>query len=181
MKKLTTYVAMLRGINVSGKNLIKMESLRQLFETLGFSDIQTYVQSGNVVFKAAHDDETRLSETISRQIEADFSFKVPVMIRTGNEIHSIIKANPFLKDSSVDVSKLHVTFLSTRPSKVGLEKLDALPLTNDKFHVQGREIYLYCPDGYGTTKLSNNAFEKCLSVSATSRNWKTVCALFDLI
>ncbi len=171
---------MLRGINVSGQKIIKMEELRASFETLGFQHVRSYVQSGNVVFEASKSSITSLSKKIGEKILSDYGFSVPLILRTSDEMKEIVGGNPFLKGRDVDRSKLHVTFLSGPPARSALGKLDALNGNPDEFHVKDREVYLYCPNGYGRTKLSNAAFEKLLSVNATTRNWKTVDTLAEI-
>ena len=174
-----TYIAMLRGINVSGHKIIKMEQLRAAFVALGFSNIKTYVQSGNAVFEATNNSAAALSGKIEQKIVDDFGFSVPVMIRTPKEMTEVIKRNPITLPA-IDTSKLHVTFLSDVPSKKALEQLQALTVEPEQLCAIGREIYLYCPNGYGKTKLSNAALEKKLSVGATTRNWKTVNTLLSM-
>jgi uncharacterized protein (DUF1697 family) len=165
---------MLRGINVSGQKIIKMEKLRASFETLGFSRVRTYVQSGNVIFQAPKTSSAILSKDIERKILSDFGFSVPIVLRSSEEMKKIADDNPFLKERGINHSKLHVTFLSEVPRKDALGRLDALNPVPDRFCIKARELYLYCPNGYGRTKLSNATFEKLLSVQATTRNWKTV-------
>ena len=168
---------MLRGINVSGQKIIRMEALRASFGALGFSRVRTYVQSGNVVFEASKTSTTSLSKKIREKILSDYGFSVPLILRTSGEMKKIVSDNPFSKEKEVDRSKLHVTFLSEPPASAALVKLDALKGSPDEFRVKDREVYLYCPNGYGRTKLSNASFEKLLSVEATTRNWKTVNTL----
>ena len=175
-----TYVSLLRGINVSGHKIIKMEPLRKSFEALGLGDVQTYVQSGNVVFKARKQSSEILSNKIREKIARDFGFSVPVIIRSSEEVRRAIENNPFLKQRGIDSSRLHVTFLSKAPEKDSLKALEALTARPDQFRYSGREVYLYCPDGYGRTKLSNNALEKVLGVTATTRNWNTVNKLYEM-
>ncbi len=175
-----TYIAMLRGINVSGHNIVKMERLRASFESLKAREVRTYVQSGNVVFQLAAHPPAPLARRIEARLLRDFGFSVAVLLRTARDLKSLTTNNPFLRTTSIDPSKLHVTFLSEAPGKAAVLKLDALATGPDRFHVAGREIYLHCPEGYGRTKLSNTAFERILSVSATTRNWKTVNALLEL-
>jgi uncharacterized protein (DUF1697 family) len=175
------YVAILRGINVAGHNPIGMERLRGLCNGLGFQKVETYVQSGNVVFQTNSENPVTLSKSISGAILESFGFDVPVIVRTSKEIRSVIANNPFLKEKEIDSSKLHVTFLSETPQKGTLKKLEALAMSPDRFYSAPHEIYLYCPGGYGRTKLSNNAIEKVLSVNATTRNWKTTNTLFEML
>jgi len=177
---MATYIAMLRGINVSGHKTIKMEQLRASLAELGFSNIETYVQSGNVVFEAANDSADSLSTKIEQKILRDFCFSVPVFLTTSKKVAVIIKQNPFLKSPNIDHSKLHVTFLSEDPPETALEQLQPLAVKPEQFRIMGREIYLYCPNGYGNTRLSNTAIEKKLSVVATTRNWNTVNTLLAM-
>jgi uncharacterized protein (DUF1697 family) len=174
---LPVYVGLLRGINVAGKKVVKMENLMASFEALGFRRVRTYVQSGNVIFETAGAYSDDLSMKIAEKISKDFGFPIPVVLRTSDEIGKIVRDNPFLKEKGLDHSKLHVTFLPSRPAKDATQKLEALNAHQDQFNVKGREIYLHCPNGYGRTRLSNTALEKQLSLKATTRNWKTVNAL----
>jgi uncharacterized protein (DUF1697 family) len=171
---------MLRGINVGGQKIIKMENLRRSFESLGFQHVRSYVQSGNVIFEASKTSTTSLSRKIGDKILSDYGFSIPLILRTSSEMTKITSDNPFLKEKEVDRSKLHVTFLSEPPAKAALGKLDTLHGDFDEFRVRDREIYLYCPNGYGRTKLSNNAIEKLLGVHATTRNWKSVNKLAEI-
>src|SRR3989441_11956145 len=171
---MTIYVAMLRGINVSGQKTIKMENLRVSFEALGFRRVRSYVQSGNVIFEATKASSDNLSKNVGEKILSDFGFSVTLILRTSEEMKKIVSDNPFLKESGIDRSKLHVTFLSELPAIAAMGKLDALKGDVDQFRIKNREIYLYCPSGYGRTKLSNSSFERLLSVEATTRNWRTV-------
>ncbi len=116
----------------------------------------------------------------SEKISDDFGFPIPLVLRTSSEIRKIANDNPFLKEKGIDSSKLHVTFLSAFPETSALGKLDELNTDPDRFQINGREVYVYCPNGYGRTKLSNATFEKLLSVKATSRNWKTLKALAEM-
>jgi uncharacterized protein (DUF1697 family) len=175
-----TYVAMFRGINVGSDKIVKMERLRASFEALGFDSVRTYVQSGNVVFKSEQNSPARLSKKIEEKIQRDFGFSVPVLVKTSKEIEQIVSDNPLVKEKGIDHSKLHVTFLSDAPPKAAVEALEPLARGSERFRISNREIYLCCPDGYGRTKLSNNAIEKKLSVVATTRNWRTVNALLEM-
>ncbi len=174
------YISMLRGINVAGHKQVKMAALQVAFESLGFSQVRTHIQSGNVVFKAAKSAPPDLSRKIEGKILDEFGFDVPVITRTSEEMGEVIRGNPFLKEKGIDLSKLHVTFLSGVPAPAALKALASLAAKPDQFRACGREIYLYCPNGYGNTKLSNNALEKVLSLSATTRNWNTVNKLYAM-
>jgi uncharacterized protein (DUF1697 family) len=175
-----TYIAMLRGINVSGHKPVKMELLRKSFERLKCANVKTYVQSGNVIFEAPRDSIARLQEKIEKQIERDFSISVPVVIRTAQELADIVQRNPFPADPAIDQSKLHVSFLSAPCPDSRSESLGPLAGPGERFQISGREVYLYCPNGYGISKLSNTAIEKKLGVRATTRNWKTTNALLAM-
>jgi uncharacterized protein (DUF1697 family) len=158
-----------------------MEQLRELCNGLGCQNVETYLQSGNIVFQTTAENPVAVSKSISGAILESFGFDVPVIVRTLKEIGSVIANNPFLKEKKIDSSKLHVTFLSETPQKSSLKKLETLATSPDRFYLASHEIYLYCPVGYGRTKLSNNAIEKALSVNATTRNWKTTNALFEMV
>jgi uncharacterized protein (DUF1697 family) len=177
---MNTYVSMLRGINVGGKKRIQMQQLVALYESLGLANVRTYVQSGNVVFDSAAADASRLARLIEDGITKTFGFPVAVLIRTKDELARVIENNPFVKQKGIDVDKLHVTFLSDLPDGAGLDQVRAAGDQADSFVVTDREVYLYCPNGYGRTKLSNDFFEKKLRVTATTRNWRTVTALLQI-
>jgi uncharacterized protein (DUF1697 family) len=176
----STYVSLLRGINVGGHKIIKMDQLRKAFEELGFADVATYVQSGNVIFKSPRKVSEDLSTRIEEMLLRRFSMSVPVIVRTSEEMGIVARNNPFLKESGVDPSKLHVTFLSHTPQKTVLKGLDAIAAGPDQFRCCGQEIYLYCPNGFAGTKLSITAFERVLAVGATTRNWNTVNKLYEM-
>ena len=175
-----TYIAMLRGINVSGHRIIRMEDLRKSFETLGFRQVKTYVQSGNVIFEAGKDSAAGLCEQIRKRLSRNFGFEVPVLLKTSKELEQTIHDNPFLMAAAIYHSKLHVTFLSKAAAISAEKNLETLVTNGEQFYVNGQEIYLYCPNGYGRTKLSNVAIEKKLGLEATTRNWKSVNALLGL-
>jgi uncharacterized protein (DUF1697 family) len=160
------HIAILRGINVSGKNMIKMPELKTLFESLGFKNVKTYIQSGNVIFEA---EAKKPNEIVSEK----FSLKVPVLVKAKSEVEEVLQNNPFLQ-TDVDVSKLHVTFLSVEPQQLNIDKINKDQYLPDEFVLHHTAIYLYCPNGYGNTKLNNSFFESKLKVMATTRNWKTV-------
>ena len=175
---MTVYVAMLRGVNVGG-NSLKMDWLRGACEDVGLQNVQTYVQSGNIVF-SSRAGALKLMQTLKALIDAQARLPVTVVIRSASEMAKIVAGNPFLKQKGLDITKLHVTFLSNVPSKPAPEKLDALAGARDHYRLAKQEIYLHCPINYGQTRLSNTAIEKVLSVGATTRNWKTVTTLHEM-
>lgn len=159
-----TYVALLRAVNVGGRT-IPMTELRDCFIDLGFTDVSTYIQSGNVIFGSRVRSTTKVAEVIEKRFG-------PAAVRTPAELETIVAGNPFAK-RSFEPRKLHVSFLSTRPTRVTFDA----PPGDDEFVIAGREVYVYTPNGYGTTKLNNMFFERKLGVTATSRNWNTVVKL----
>jgi uncharacterized protein (DUF1697 family) len=177
---MTTYISILRGINVSGQKLIKMDALRKLYENLGFQNITTYVQSGNVIFTDKNIDVSKLEHEISRQIEKDFEFDVPVIVLTIDKLKQIIDNNPFVKDSDKNHTFLHVTFLSSKPNIYYYKQIEDKKLGGEEIFFSDQAVYLYCPNGYGRTKLNNNFLEAKLKVGATTRNWKTTNELLKI-
>ncbi len=177
---MSIYVAMLRGINVGRGKVVKMERLRASLESLDFSGVRTYVQSGNVAFESERKPAAELSKKIEARILRDFGFAVPVILKTSKEIEQVVSDNPLVKEKGIDHSKLHVTFLSGAPPAAAIKALEPLATNHERFRVLNREVYLYCPDGYGRSKLTNTTIEKKLSVVATTRNWRTVNALLEM-
>jgi len=171
---------MLRGINVSGQKKIQMVELRKMYVSLNLANVETYLQSGNVVFDSIEQDSSKLGESIEEQIEQSFGYAVPVFIRDTNDFQRIVERNPFLNQKNKDLSKLHVTFLYTSPSESKLSNLSIHKNDPDEFSIADREIFLFCPNGYGRTKLSNSFLERKLYIRATTRNWKTVNALHNM-
>lgn len=177
---MTTYVALLRGINVGGKNKVKMADLRALVESLGYERVQTYIQSGNIVFDSSTRSAGKVVDAISGAITRDLALDVTVLVRTAAELDALLATNP-LDRRGVDTTKLHVTFLASAPAAARVRELDDVDQSPDEFAIVGREVYVHCPNGYGNTKLNNTLFEKRLGVAATTRNWRTVQTLAALI
>jgi uncharacterized protein (DUF1697 family) len=172
-----TYISILRGINVSGQKKIIMTDLLKLYEDLGFIDVKTYIQSGNVVFNSTKKvSNALLVKQIESKINEIYGFQVPVIIRTADDLAKIIASNPFKTEST---ENLYVTFLSNLPNSNHLEKLTELNYLPDEFIVIEKDIYLNV-SSYGTTKLSNSFFENKLKVTATTRNWNTVNKLLAI-
>ena len=176
-----TFISILRGINVSGQKKILMADLKKLYESLKFSEVKTYIQSGNVVFKSdSKTSDIQLARKIEKAISAKYKFEVPVITRTKEELEKILSQNSFTKEKSIDLKKLHVTFLSETPDREKMEQIKEVDFSPDQFIIKGKEIYLHIPNSYGETKLSNKFFENKLKVSATTRNWNTVNKLLEL-
>lgn len=167
-----TYVALLRGVNVSGR-VLRMEDLRQVLRTLGLSDVDTYIQSGNAVFRSDCVDRKDLRLRIEEGVAGFLDAPVTVLLRTAEEFAATVAGNPFLGTGRA-TSALHVTFLLEAPEPARLMALAPERYLPDECRVQGRDVYLYCPGGYGRTKLSHAWFERQLRVPATTRNWATV-------
>ena len=144
---------MLRGINVSGQKIVRMEDLRRLCESLGFRSIESYVQSGNIVFLDGKKATSRVAKRISEAILSEFGFPVSVLVKTVKEMKDVVENNPFVKERGIDQTKLHVTFLSDAVPKRALTNLEKLSGKRDRFYAGCQEIYLYCLDGYGKTTL----------------------------
>ncbi|NJN84167.1 MAG: DUF1697 domain-containing protein [Caldilineaceae bacterium] len=175
-----TYVSLLRGINISGQKSMRMAELRELYKSLGFANIQSYLQSGNVLFQSDQEDGAELGRDIEAAIAERFGFEVSVLIRTPAEFEQVVENNPFLTTRNEDPTRLYVTFLAETPTESALAQANLPDHKPDEFVVAGQEIYIFCPNGYGRTKLSNTFFERKLKIRATTRNWKTVTALHDL-
>jgi uncharacterized protein (DUF1697 family) len=174
-----TYVSLLRGINVSGRNRIPMADLRALYEAHGHHDVTTYVQSGNVVSRSNARSTTAVARAIERAITDDLGLDVTVLVRTPAQLAKLVDQNP-LVDDGVDPTKLHVTFLASKPARAKIDGMDGRRYAPDEFVVVGDAVYLVCPNGYGQTKINNAYFERGLGVAATTRNWKTVNQLVEL-
>jgi uncharacterized protein (DUF1697 family) len=175
---MTTYIALLRGVNVGG-NQLKMDRLRAICTSLGFSNARTYLQSGNVVFDAKG-SQSNVEKALERTLAGETRLPVSVLVRSAADLMRLIAKNPFLKNQGIDRARLHVTFLTESPAKVALNRLSALAAGQDEFRAVGTEIYLHCPIGYGRSKLSNNNLERLLSLTATTRNWNTVNRLAEM-
>lgn len=170
------YVSLLRGINV-GNKLVNMAHLRELFMSMGAKDVETYLRSGNVLFDSEEEDAGRLRSNIEDRLLKDLGFGVKVFVKTELDLRRVVERMPFAR---LDMDKMHVTFLSAVPEDFPMADVDSAKAQGEEFALVGKEIYLYCPAGYGRTKLSNNYFEKKLRVDATTRNWRSVNALLLL-
>jgi uncharacterized protein (DUF1697 family) len=173
------YVALLRGINVGAHRQIAMRDLADVCDGLGYAEVNTYLRSGNVVFRASGGSASRIADVLEAGIAERFGFDVTTLIRTPRELESVVAGNPYLgRGASVD--RLHVTFLHDKPAKSAVDAIDPEEGRGDAFEVVGREVYLHCPNGYGRSRLTNPFWERRLATAATTRNWKTVNALVDL-
>lgn len=174
------FIALLRGINVSGQKKIKMIELKDLFKNLNFHDVETYIQSGNVLFSTNSPNQKSIQDKIERGIEKTFGYNVQVILKTPDELGTALKKNPFLKNKKKDTEKLYYSFLSEKPSKENLKKLKDIDYSPEEYFIDNDRIFLFFPDGYGKAKMNINLFEKKLEIFATSRNHRTVETLFKM-
>lgn len=180
---MTVYIALLRGINVGGKNIIKMAELKRMFESLGLCEVHTYIQSGNVLFKS-NEEEGTLREKIENSIAVTFGFPVPVILRTAAELERIISNCPFSEDevaeaeSFSEAESLYVALLAHIPLQEKVEKLTSYRNENDKFQIEGRDVFLLFCNSIRNSKVANNLHK--LDVPTTVRNWKTINKLYAL-
>jgi uncharacterized protein (DUF1697 family) len=176
---MTVVVSMLRGVNVGGHNLIKMDALRPLYDSLGLQDPQTYAQSGNVIFKAKERDLARLARRIENEIERRFGFRPGVILRTSSDLRDVINQNPFAPRRDLEPSKLLVTFLAIDPGPDARKKLIGIKPDPEDLRIAGRELYIYFPNGMGRSKLPP-LLDRILKNSGTARNWNTVTRLLAM-
>jgi uncharacterized protein (DUF1697 family) len=169
-------IALLRGINVGGKKPIKMAALRTLLEQAGFENVRTYIQSGNIGFKAPG-ARVSIEKKIRRLIREQFGWDVPVVVRSQQYFRMLLEENPF---ADLDPTMLHVTLLNRKPAVAKIAAIKEIDFQEDRFETIQDAVFVHCPSGYQKTKLTNGFFEKKLSVPATTRNWKTINKLVDL-
>ena len=170
------HLALLRGINVGGKNILPMKALAAMFTESGCIDVRTYIQSGNVIFDAV----LNIVESITAEIEKRFGMRIPVMLRSAEQMSVIAHNNPFMQVGT-DENLLYVLFLADAPHPGNVKKLDPDRSPPDAFRVHNREVYLHLPNGAGRTKLTNSYFDAKLATTSTGRNWRTVLALAQLL
>ena len=175
-----TYISIIRGINVTGNKLLKMDDLRKMYEGLHFKNVRTYIQSGNVIFQHDSSELKELEGKISAEIKNHFGYDVAVMVLKTGELADIIHRNPLKNDPTRDIAFMHVTILSSDPGPVNLEFINSKKAPGEELFLAGRAIYLYCPYGYGKTRLNNNFLESRLKVKATTRTWKTALELLRI-
>ena len=177
---MTVIVALLRGVNLASHNRIKMEALRSLHESLGLKDVQTYIQSGNVIFKTSDTNLVRLRNRIEKAMEQTVGFRPDVILRTVSDLRDVIARNPFAKRRGIDPSRLLVTFLSGDPAPEARDRALAIEADPEELKIYGRELYIYFPNGLARPKLSIARLEKALDTSGTGRNWNTVKKLMEI-
>jgi uncharacterized protein (DUF1697 family) len=173
------YVALLRGINVGGKNRLPMKALSEVFVQNGCTQVETYIQSGNVVFHATERVARTIPARVSDGILKRFGLQIVVVLRAASELKRATTANPFLK-AGTDVASLHVMFLAGHPTAAQIDSLDPLRSPPDAFIARGSEVYLRLPNGAGRSKLTNAYFDARLGTTSTVRNWRTVLKLVEM-
>jgi uncharacterized protein (DUF1697 family) len=176
----TNYLALLRGVNVGGKNKLPMKALAEMFVAAGCHNVRTYIQSGNVLFAADPSIATKLPARIASRIEADFGYRTPVVLRTADQLATIVANNPF-RVSEATLDSLHVLFLADPPGPSRVASLDPNRSPPDAFIFRGQEVFLHCPNGVARTKLTNAYFDSKLATISTGRNWRTVTKLLVLM
>jgi uncharacterized protein (DUF1697 family) len=179
-RDMTVMISMLRGVNVGGHNKIKMDALRALYEFLELRDAQTYVQSGNVIFSTDERDISRLAKRIEDGIERKFGFRPDVILRTAAEMRDVIARNPFAKRRGIEPGKLLVSFLASDPGEEARKKLRQMKCDPEELRVEGREVYIYFPNGMGRSKLPWAGLDKMLKTPATGRNWNSVTKMLEM-
>ncbi len=177
-----TYISLLRGINVHGSRMIKMDQLKKLYSGLHLTRVQNYIQSGNLFFDSEETDSLKLEMLISEAIKVQLGFEVPILVLRRESLLEILENNPFLKeDPNVMLTHLYVTLLKDFPSKSITDNLQTGDdLSSEKYFIRKQSVYLYLPGGYGRARLNNSFFENRLKTPATTRNWKTLTALATL-
>ena len=173
-------VSLLRAVNLGPYNKVKMETLREVLGELGCANVQTYVQSGNAVFKTSAKDVPRIDKKIEAAIEEHFGVVTTVVVRTPAELQSVIARNPFAKRKGIEPAKLNVFFLAGEPAPEAREKIAQVKVGGEELRLDGRELYTYYPDGMGRSKLTSGLIERTLKVTGTARNWNTVLKLLEM-
>jgi len=175
---MTTFVALFRGINVGGKNVLPMKGLRELLQGLGCEDVKTYIQSGNAVFRHSEISPARLAEGVMAAVHSSYGFKPVVQLMTADRLMKAVRSNPFPEETS-DPSKLHVFFLAAVPENPDLEAIEAVRADSERFALIGDAAFLHAPEGIARSKLAARA-ERLLGEAATARNWRSVSKILDI-
>jgi uncharacterized protein (DUF1697 family) len=173
-----TYIALFRGINVVGSHLLSMKELKLVLEKDGCVDVQTYIQSGNVIFRSTISDAGRLAKRVTAAVSRSHDFEPRVVVLTRGELESAAAGNPF-PEAGENPKSLHLFFLAELPKRPDLKSFEALRVKTERFELKGRIFYLHTPDGFGMSKLARRA-ERLLGVEATARNWRTVTRLLQM-
>ncbi len=173
-------ICMLRGVNLAGRNKIKMDALKALCISLKFKDPQTFIQSGNVIFRTEEKDLAKLAKRIGDAIEKKIGFRPAVILRTATDLRGVIVRNPFAKRSGIEPGKLLVTFLTDPPAKEAREQALAIDTGPEELHLIGREVFIYFLNGQGRSKLPWSKIERTLQTAGTGRNWNSVTKMLEI-
>ena len=173
-------ICMLRGVNVGGHNLVKMETLRTLCESLGLRNAQTYLQSGNVIFATDTRNLDALTKKLGDAIEAEFGFRPGIILRTTSELREAIRCNPFAGRKDVPPNRLVVTFLAADPGQAARDKVLAIQVEPEELRMEAREHYIHFLNGQGKSKLPAAAIERALKTPGTGRNWTSVTKMLEI-
>lgn len=174
------YIALLRGINVSGQKKIKMADLRVLLTDIGLSEVQTYIQSGNVIFQAEPEDPSLLAAKIKAGILSHYGWEVPTLVLEPEDLEAAVEGYPWKDKDDRTPEKIYLTFLETSPTPENIAALDPTPYFPEEIVLSDKVIYFFPPKGAGRAKMNNNFFERKLKVKATSRNWRTTNKLIEM-
>ncbi|HEY4906114.1 MAG TPA: DUF1697 domain-containing protein [Candidatus Acidoferrum sp.] len=173
-------ICMLRGVNVGGHNRVKMNDLKKLFTSLKLRDPQTYVQSGNIVFTTDERDLDKLRKNLEAAIHKKFGFQTDVILRSAKDLRNVIARNPFAKRKDIHPGKLLVTFFSADPGEAARKQARAIKCDPEELFIEGREAYIYFPNGAGRSKLNWPLIPKTLKVQGTARNWNSVTKMLEI-
>lgn len=176
---MASYVGLVRGINVGGRNALSMDRLRGLFRDAGAHDVRTYIQSGNVLFSLPEVTES-WAAALEAAISTELRTEITTVYRTHHQLEAVLTANPYLHEVAMEPTKLAVAFLDRPPAAEDLAKLANRDLSGDRFHCDKADMYLHCPNGFGKAKLTNALIERVLRRKATTRNWATVSRLWEM-
>ena len=177
---MTTHLALLRGINVSGHNMIKMEALKTTLENIGFKNVQTYIQSGNVFVDSEEENQAKVGFQIKQEIFKVLGHEVPIVVVNKQDLEACFKNNPFLKEKDFDTKKLYVAFISIALQSTSINDLKMSQVKPDEAHIDGNKIFIKYDVGAGKTRFDQKYIEKKLNVTATIRNWNTVTQLLKI-
>ena len=173
-------ICMLRGVNVGAHNRVKMNDLKKLCTSLKLRDPQTYVQSGNIVFTTDERDLDKLRQNLEAAIHKKFGFQSDVILRSAKDLREVIAGNPFAKRKDIHPGKLLVTFFSADPGEAARKQARAIKTDPEEFFIEGREAYIYFPNGAGRSKLNWSFIPKTLKVQGTARNWNSVTKMLEI-
>ncbi|WP_313807299.1 DUF1697 domain-containing protein [Flavobacterium sp.] len=177
---MTTHLALLRGINVSGHNMIKMEALKALLERMGFTNVQTYIQSGNVFVDSEETHGPTIGFKIKQEIFKEWGYDVPIIVISKSDLEACLLKNPFLKEKDIDTKKLYFTFISKELNESAIHDLKMSQVKPDEAIIDGNRIYIKYANGAGKTRFDQKYIEKKLNVTATIRNLNTVTKLLEM-